>query len=589
MDIHGDLKSLLSLIWESLATNRRYSTYVDVEDITSFKQRVEHEGLSFLTTGLPSLGKALDRSYSTGKYTAPTGFKVGAAERPIFLGRCLDRCMEGDPVAVDCYRQLTLMFYKLEVGYDQATQIAFLDNFKEVDRSVGLVNLANSEKVIAIARGLIGRVLCNADPLAIRPCHGTGATACRTRPEDKWHKLRYFEKLDATFSYPDYFFYSTTHLADELGKLEKAEKAIPRARIVLVPKDSRGPRVISCEPAELMYIQQGLMRLLYETIESHPLTRSFINFRDQKMNRELAKTGSITGQVATIDLSDASDRVSLALVRKLFPNRWVEALEASRSEETILPSGEVVQLQKFAPMGSSVCFPIEALVFWAMSIATLRNLRCVSTPVYVYGDDIIVDSSVSSFVMDGLEDVGLRVNRDKSYSSGPFRESCGGDYYLGVDVAPVRLRHPFASSVFSAITDADFCNNLIAKFGIEDSLKVIDLIVDYRGSPFPFSPLGLPASIKTECRACNDVFFRRRWNTALQRYEHRISRPVAKAFALREAAWSELLRKELTRDVPDSQWIREDPRARVVEKSLKPGYYADNQTARTIWSWVWLG
>lgn len=594
MNLIGNLKSLLPDIWENLANNQRYKDYVDEKDVQTFRKRTLHEGLTFLTVTLPKLGKALDAAYSTSEYCPPSGFVLSGnicppVEIPVFLGKCLRRCFEGDPVAVDCYRQLTMIFYKLEVGYDEETKAKALSNFKEVDRSLDLVDLSQSKEIIALARRTIARVLMNQDPRDIRPCHGTGATACRTKNHEKWHKLRYFPKLDDYFSYPDYFFYNSAHLVDELERLVEAEVSVPRARICLVPKDSRGPRIISCEPAELMYIQQGLMRKLYKCIENHPLTRSFVNFEDQTINRSLAREASITGELATIDLSEASDRVSLQLIRALFPNNWVEALEACRSEETMLPSGEVVKLNKFAPMGSSVCFPVEALVFWAIADATLR----IAEPrkrnsVYVYGDDIIVDSSLCQHVMDGLEAVGLKVNRDKSYFRGNFRESCGGDFFCGTEVTPVRVRKFIGSSKTSAITDSDLCNNFIAKFGLEESMPIIDLIMEAQAIPFPFSPLKLPACVQAEVRASNDVHFRRRWNNDLQRYEHRIPQLYTRAFARREAAWCELLRKELTRDVPSSPWAK-SLRLKGLTKTLEPGYYADDHSARMKWSWVWLG
>jgi hypothetical protein len=586
----GNLKSLLPKLWENLACNQRYRTYVDKRDIETFKQRVLHEGLAFLTVKLPSLGKALDRMYSTSEYIPPPDFTLGDDRRPKFLGRCLARAIEGNPVAVECYRQLTLIFYKLEVRYDEETEARVLLNFKTIDRSLDDVDLSQSKEIIALARRIIGRVLVNQDPLDIRPCHGTGATACRTKNHEKWHKLRYFRKLDEHFSYPDYFFYSPSHLVDEMERLEEAEVSIPRARVCLVPKDSRGPRIISCEPAELMFIQQGLMRKLYKCIENHPLTRSFVNFEDQTINRTLAREASITGDLATIDLSDASDRVSLNLVRSLFPSNWVRALEACRSEETELPSGEIVKLNKFAPMGSSVCFPVEALVFWAIAYATLRISDPSQWPrIYVYGDDIIVDSVNSQRVMDGLEAVGLKVNRDKSYCSGPFRESCGGDFYVGHEVTPVRLKKPITSSQTSAVAVADLINNFINKFGLIDSFPIIDLLFQELGYPLPFSPLGLPACVNLEGRSSNDVYFRRRWNTSLQRVEHRIPQPYTKTSVYREAAWCELLRKELTRDVPSSPWVRNDLKTREVERSLQPGAYADTHSARMKWVWTWLG
>jgi hypothetical protein len=69
-------------------------------------------------------------------------------------------------------------------------------------------------------------------------------------------------------------------------------KSVPQARVCLVPKDSRGPRIISCEPAELMFIQQGIMRKLYSHLETHHLTAGQINFTDQSINRNLALLAS---------------------------------------------------------------------------------------------------------------------------------------------------------------------------------------------------------------------------------------------------------------------------------------------------------
>ncbi len=611
----GYLKSLLPKIWKCLANNHRYRNYVDVEDIKTFNMRFRNEGIPFLTNELPTLGKALDRYHSSSEWKTVVGFQQrqiflrpfpvngvtkegGLVYIPIFLGRCLEACFAGDPAAVDCYRQLTLMFYKLEVEYDQDVVDEFIANFKKIDSELPQA-FGPDDLTIARARSYISRVLCNSDPLDIRPCHGTGATACRTTNDEKWHKLRYYAKLDAVFSYPEYFFFSPTHLIDEMWKIEESVDSQPRARVCLVPKDARGPRIISCEPAELLYIQQGLMRKLYSELETNNLTRTFVNFEDQTINRSLAEYSSSTGYFATLDLSDASDRVSFALVQNLFPPRWVEALEACRSEETMLPSGEVVKLNKFAPMGSSCCFPVEAMVFWAIAVAAIQldderrrgpRSRGLSLPdVFVYGDDIIVSTDYAEIVMGALESVGLKVNRDKSYTIGNFRESCGGDYYRGVDVTPVRIRKPIGLYSSSIVTDADLANCFIAKFGIEEAKSIIDLIDSAYDSPLPRSRIQLPCCINDEPSASNDVFYRRRWNKNLQRYEHRIPQPHTRALALREAAWSELLRKELTRGVLDNASGKYGNPLRKIEAALEPGYYAEVHSARMKWTYTWLG
>jgi hypothetical protein len=619
MNIIGDLKSL-RLFWTNLALNQRYSRWITESDIKTFHDRLDHEGLSFLTVTLPKIGKALDSYFALAKWQCPEEFsssytvsfptsvdtkviaisEFGETRIPHFMGSAIKSALEGNSQAVDCVRQLSYAFYKLEVDFDEETVDSFLTKFKETDVELGQAINFDDVKVIELIadmKRLISRVLCNADPRDIRPCHGSGATACRTENWDKWHELRYYAKLDDFFPYSDYFFYSPSHLADELDKLESSQESYPRARICFVPKDSRGPRVISCEPAELMYIQQGLMRLLYRTIETNYLTSGQINFTDQFVNRDLARLASINDEKCTIDLKDASDRVSLQLVRAVFPPIWVEALEACRSEETQY-EGEIIKLNKFAPMGSSCCFPVEALVFWACAKAAIRRRYPRSRDdVYVYGDDIITESYLYETVTIGLGRIGLHVNLDKSYVKGPFRESCGGDYHKGYEVTPIRVREIFHNRGTGLSTCADLCNQLVHKFGYEDAFSLIRIIEEEVGYVYPRSELCLPNTIRTAPRASNDVLFGRRWNNNLQRYEHRILTLSSKALAKRAPSWGELLRKELSRDrelagyldpITD-EFVPFERGLSVSGESLEPGTYADGHSAHNKWTWTWLG
>lgn len=612
--LDGDLKSLQHL-WLNLASNQRYLPYVELRDLQEFNKRITNEGMTFLTRALPLIGKALDNFHSTKEWIPPEGFKtreglveVGDAPQgltlklniPLFLSRAIKNALSGDPTAVDCVRQLSYIFYKLEIPHEKEVNESFLEEFERIDSGLDSFwfdhRQASAWSIVKIMRELIEVVLEKSNPLDIVPSHGSGATACRTPNWDKYHKLRYFPKLDDCFSYSEYFFFNPTHLVDELDKLEAAPLADPLARVCLVPKDSRGPRIISCEPAELMFIQQGLMKKLYKTIENHYLTRGQINFADQLINRTLAREGSITNALSTIDLSEASDRVSLKLVRAVFPPRWVEALEACRSESTQLPNGKVIKLNKFAPMGSSCCFPVEALVFWACAKAVQRIKHGVcNRAIYVYGDDIITEAIDTADVIEGLETIGLLVNRKKCFVDGPFRESCGGDFYLGRDVTPARLRKPIGISGTRLETTAEFCNNLIAKFGylsVHKLITFIELTVKYK---YPRTLLDLPGTIRDTPSASNDVLFKRRWNNNLHRIEHRILVTASKVKQRRQPDWAELFRKELTRgtlkQVTDSDLILDkyqNPLA-IADSQLLPGYYTDPHSVRTKWEWVWLG
>lgn len=586
----GDLKSL-RLFWTILAKNHRYRHLLDAKDIDVFNQRAEEEGTYFLTTALPTIGKALDAFHATTVWKAPEHFKCDGDGIPIFLGLPIRLALDGNSLAVDLVRQLTFLFYKLEVDYDGDTVSQFIERFirtdHDLDVAYDLRNNPVTQSHVATMRRIIARVLVNEDPLDIRPCHGSGSTACRTVNSDKWHVLRYFPKLDAVYHYPDYFFYSSTHLVDEMGKLEDSVESVPMARVVLVPKDSRGPRIISCEPAELMYIQQGLMRKMYRILENHPLTRGQINFTDQTINQSLAREGSINDSWATLDLSDASDRVSFRLVRDIFPSNWFECLQACRSDSTLLPDGVIVELKKFAPMGSSCCFPVEALVFWASAQATMQRIG-MKGPAFVYGDDIIVDPAFAGPVIEDLHRLGLVVSPEKTFVKGPFRESCGGEYHSGSDVCPVRVRKAFGTSNTSISTGSDLANNLIAKFGYEDAKPLIDLIEKANGYVYPRTELSIPNSVRFGACASNDVFFNRRWNKNLQRFEHRILQLSTVSLEMRERTWCELLRLELSvesrRDTAGNSldWDK-------TQSILEPGKYAATHSARQKWAWVWLG
>lgn len=298
-------------------------------------------------------------------------------------------------------------------------------------------------------------------PDCVQPRHGPGAVAGRERLNEKWRFSTLYETLHAEWPYYEFLFGVRSSCEDIATKrrrtfpLQLAYQAkdyrrmtrvdSPVARLLTVPKDSRGPRVISCEPKELMYIQQGISRHLMSFLMRNKYTKGHVNFDDQTINRDLALTASATSAWSTIDLSDASDRVGVKLIKFLYPERVSKKWLAARSTATILPGGGKVQLEKFAPMGSALCFPVESLTFWAVAVGCIweytRNLREALDSVYVYGDDIIVKTEYDAIVKKSLTCCCLLVNSKKSFFGlNPFRESCGMDALLGHCVTPSRVR-----------------------------------------------------------------------------------------------------------------------------------------------------
>jgi hypothetical protein len=138
-----------------------------------------------------------------------------------------------------------------------------------------------------------------------------------------------------------------------------------------------------------------------------------------------------------------------------------------------MPDGKIVHLRKFASMGSAMCFPIEAMVFYLIMVtsrlvhfgmdASPREIYLVSRGLYVYGDDLIVPTDEAPSIVASLEAFGLKVNIAKSFWTGRFRESCGSDYYDGENVTPVYLRRNLPSDrtdVHGLVSLVSFTNQL---------------------------------------------------------------------------------------------------------------------------------
>lgn len=219
-------------------------------------------------------------------------------------------------------------------------------------------------------------------------------------------------------------------------------------QVVFVAKDARGPRVISKETHSKAKLSLGFHDYIKPHLEK--VTHGKVQFTDQTIFQELAKRSSIDGYYATLDLESASDRHSNLFARRVYRNipviRWF--LNHSRANTYVLPSGKTGELACVAGMGSGLTFPLMALSIHATIAAelTFRGFKSEAKDIYVYGDDIIVPKHVVQIAISALHSVGFRVNIQKSFWIGKFRESCGGDFYKGVSVTPVRLKQTFCDN-----------------------------------------------------------------------------------------------------------------------------------------------
>lgn len=207
------------------------------------------------------------------------------------------------------------------------------------------------------------------------------------------------------------------------------------SRTTTVPKTSLTDRTICVEPCMNMYIQRGIGGVIRQK-----LRRVGVDLNDQTINQRLALIGSRTGSLATIDLSSASDTISMSLVEALVPHDWFEALCRTRSSVTILPSGVKHRLEKISSMGNGFTFELESLIFWALSSAVIDLSGVKDRRCGIYGDDIIVHHEVAPRLIEVLAYCGFATNGDKTFINGPFRESCGKHYFYGADVTPFYVK-----------------------------------------------------------------------------------------------------------------------------------------------------
>jgi hypothetical protein len=509
--------------------------------------RFEAEGLSFLTKTLPLLGKALDLGLVETRLCVPREFKRAHQSTgiPAFLQAYFKRVFDvsgvllesADPDAVKHLRQVLFMLYKLELPYSETAEQRVIANFVATERELELGSDSATDDLLAAASYIVRDVLVGFDPKDILPKHGPGAVATGEKLEEKWFFSRLYSAIHQVYPYYEYYIVGWgRELMDRLDwyrSLERRETGV--AKVVLVPKDSRGPRLISCEPLEYQWIQQGLGRKLVSHLESFWMTKGQINFTNQEINRKLALESSLTKEFATLDLKEASDRVSVDLVKRLFAHneQMLKALLATRTTATKLPDGSIQSLAKFAPMGSALCFPVEALCFWAVAVAAVaRRFRLqrqeVGRRVFVYGDDIIVPVDWAPTVIEALELVRLKVNKSKCCVTGSFRESCGMDAFRGVSVTPTRIKKLWvetrSASTFAAYVA--FANQMQAK----GYTRTADLVWGRLEELYGLIPYGTPTSpypckiVSNQplARALNRGRVKARWNADYQRMEHRV-------------------------------------------------------------------
>lgn len=454
------MKSPVTLIHAFFTDVKRLDPYVQGldRDFITIKRRFEHEGISFLTKTLVSLSDALDKGLECGTFDCPTAFqrksKKGALPR--FLGGLLSKVFEDtgflkefpDIHAIKLLRELCRMFKKFSLDDDAISKLEkeTMRDFVDLDSTI---LPSHDDRMVHLLRLVAKHILVNSDvnQLYENPVfkHGPGSTLETPDINQKWEFL--FKDLTTDeiipYGFDDYL----------NGSSVKVSKPITHdSKLICVPKSSTSLRTISVESVTKQFIQQQLNSYLRDSIDRCRVLSRCLSLKDQSPNQKLAMIGSRDRSVATIDLSKASDRLSVDLVTYVFEHSqpiFLDGLLCSRSK-TIKVTDKVIPLVKYAGMGNATTFPVQSVCYAVLCIAALHDIaglrptmnscRRFADDVRVFGDDIIIPTTAYTHTTQWLEHFGLKVNMLKSYHKGNFRESCGCDAYNGVDVTPVYVR-----------------------------------------------------------------------------------------------------------------------------------------------------
>lgn len=516
--------------------------------------RLTTEGAKFALLVLPKLGKAAERSLITGQaFVCPSEFSVQCnTSLPRFLNFLFRRVFRDDGVPrysmdailkstqdanvslvtgydaykvdMDVYlscseyqsiRQVTMAFSKSRFNAPKETVDECLRSFEMRVTSCGIPDSFKDRgyqnAVLREARFVLHRIFPDEATMALKypfwkdylsepwGRHGPGAVAGGEQGRQKWS----FGYIPGIYTRLYQWREGTTTLKVVVD---------PFSRVITVPKDFRGPRIICIEPKEFQFAQQGLMEILYRTIKRDPVLRRCIDMEDVSVSRDLCSRRDI----CTIDLKDASDLVSLQLVRLLFPPWLFRTLTRYRARGMKMPDGRVIRPSCFATMGSALCFPVETLVFWAIARAAMNLRGHPRDTLRVFGDDIITTERNFSCVSKALTLCGLKINEDKTCAknfqtgwNSPIRESCGAYTYLLMSCEITRFKTTAIVSTRDYLSGLDYGRELYARC-YKEAAKAILAQCD-KVFTVPYGRCNVPP-IRRSRATC-------RWSRNLQRTE----------------------------------------------------------------------
>lgn len=550
------VKSLKVLIYKLLLELGSWCCVSTDLDWKTIERRSKDEGLPFLTITLPSFGsdflEALDQG-SVGRHLFVSFSRKG--ELPRFLGGFLDLVFDRgtgrllDTPSIDAIYaiiQISCLMPKIDLECSKERKEAAIRKYiqceqdiRKFEKEVPVKELMRFARISDMLwKSIFDEVDRKIGFGEIIPKHGPGTTADGLLGNKKYMQTEWPARLESVFPMREFLISNDASFASELDPVNILEPGQERpVEVLLVPKTQKTPRIIAREPTATQYVQQGILEAIEEAIQANNNARKLISWKYQLPNQQLALSGSLFGDLATLDLSEASDRVScllIAVMLRRHPN-LAKGVAACRSRTADVPGVGVIPLSKFASMGSALCFPFESMVFMTaifMGIEDTLNrpvdqedIKRLLGRVRVYGDDIIIPVEYTRAVVCSLENLAFKVNKSKSFWTGKFRESCGKWYYDGVEVTPIRVRSflPAQRQNVTEIIRTVALRNQLYKRGLWSTVRYLDGVIE-RVIPFP----GIHHSDTSP--ALGKVSF---LEPSVQKWDSKLQRPLVKGVVVR--------------------------------------------------------
>jgi hypothetical protein len=584
-------------------------------DYSRLSDLVKSRGLEVLLVDLPNAGKQVDLAFSRGHLTLQipcfgTKSKRGIIPR-LFAGifsRVFDRsgllrdCV--DPKDIWWLRQVLYLCKKTELPCSTRRIIDSVDEFFLIEESLptptwnwDLDDLGTDVPVSFLSSSVQPELLevsqpcsphemdtlqqvCDIvtssfgefDPMDLRTKHGPGAVSDRVSGGSKYDFPYWPRKLDSVF-WMDHFSAANTDLFRDRSvqhdsTLWCSNHELP-SKLIAVPKTAKGPRLIASETIAYQWCQQAVKDFLRDRVRQSPISNA-IDFTSQQKNQRLALSSSLDKRYATVDLSSASDRLSLWVVERTFRRNLtiLSCLHATRSRWIWNPISNkratYSRLRKYAPQGNATTFPVQSIFYACAAIASLladshtkvttKSILRASKEVQVFGDDTIIPTESLDTFTRILECLHFKVNQDKTHYKGNFRESCGCDAYSGVDVTPVYFTKPSVAPTAESLASAVQVSNNFYMKGLFSVSRMLKTLCERQSLRLPFVPkgsgvLGWYSAFGYDPNGCYT-----RWNQNLQRIEIKMSRLSVKQDRIPLPGASALLQYFTDAPAPTTMW-----------------------------------